>query len=791
MEGAAMANDLTILEYLAKSANPRNRPEGANMNNELTIRGLLLILKRRQAIILWTVSACFLLGVIACIFLKPRYKALSEIEIQKSATDGLGLENLTGPSRESADALDANIDLQTQATILQSNSLALKVIEDLNLENTEDFRPIFNPVAWALNLLTPRGETDPPNSTLDSSPRRRDHAVSAFEKHLKIKPQSGTRLIDIQYTSSDPKIAAAVVNDVAKSLVDFTVNSRYAATSQVSTWLTGQLGDIKKEAEEQQGKVEQLQRESGVYSLGISDAQGKEIAYSATLDRLQQATQALSAATSNRILKGALYKSVENGDPELISGLAGSSLAGTSPAVNNSFQLIQNLRAQQAALASQVAADTSKYGSANPKLGDEKASLDTINAEIKSEVERIGERAANDYKASQVVEDKMRGVYDQERKTADNQNDKAIALLIARQEATDSRGLYQTLYSHLKEAGVIEGLRSSNISVVDAGRIPSKPLPDTLICLALSLFCGCFLGLSGALLADATNDRIEGIATIENALNTQILAILPMTQVNASLGGITSKARRRLASDNQDDEVGRVAVLDGPNTAYVEALRRLRTSLLLPRSGPRPKTILITSAGEQEGKSTLSLNLAASLVLNGSRVLLVDGDMRSAGLSGYMGFERQTSGIIGHETSGLSDALSGSGDPAVITPFRELPKLSALPAGSAPTYPAELLGTERMQSLVKAWSASYDYVLIDSPPILAVTDAVILSRLADTTLLVARHGRSTQKSLERAYHTLHDVEERNVGIVVNGVHRNSVSFNEFYGYKGTTYYSEV
>jgi polysaccharide biosynthesis transport protein len=745
--------------------------------------------------ILGTVGACLLFGVITCLFLKPRYKADGEIEIQKSATDGLGLENLTSPLQlEQSDALEDTITLQTQATILQSNSLALKVIGDLNLEKTQDFQPTFNPLAWTLGLLTPRGEPDASNAILDNSPHRRDHAISVFERHLKIKPQSGTRLIGIEYKSSDPKIAAAVVNDVAKSLVDYTLNSRYAATSEVSSWLTGQLEDIKKEAERQQGKVEQLQRESGIYSLGVSDAKGQEMAYSSTLDRLQQATLALSAATSNRIMKGALYKTVENGDPELISGLAGSSLAGSSPSASNALVLLQNLRTQQSALASQVASDTSKYGSANPKLVDEQASLDSINAQIKSEVARIGERAANDYEASQSIEDKTRNVYKEERKSADDLNDKAIALFIARQEATDSRSLYQTLYSHLKEAGVIEGLRSSNVMVVDRGQIPSKPLPDTLIVLAASLVVGCFLGVTGALLADATSDRIEGMTKIESALGTPILAILPMTQVNTApgvLGGIASKVRRRLVSGNQGSDVGRVAVLDGLNTAYVEALRGLRTSLLHLRRGPSPKTILITSAGEREGKSTLSLNLAASLVLNGSRVLLIDGDMRSAGLSGYLGFERKDSGSVEHQVPGLSDALSSLSEPAVITPFPELPRLSALPAGSGTKYPAELLGSDLMQILVRTWRASYDYVLIDSPPILAVTDAVILSRLADTTLLVTRHGQSTQKSLERAYRTLHEVEGGSVGIVMNGVRRDSVSFDEFYGYKGTIYYNEV
>ena len=777
---------------LEKPANRVKIVESIPMNSEWTIRDFLLILRRRRTIIFLAVSACFLLGVVTCFFLKPRYRALGEIEIQKSETDGLGLQNLTNPLQEDqSDALDASITLQTEATILQSTSLALKVIEDLNLENTEDFKPTFNPIGWVFGVLTPAGvASDQPSAKLEDAPHRRDHAVKVFQKRLKIGAQSGSRLIDIKYTSSDPKIAAAVVNDVAKSLVDYTLNSRYAATSQASGWLSGQLGDIKKEAELQQGKVEQLQRESGVYSLGISDAQGKEIAYSATLDRLQQATQELSAATSNRILKGALYKTVENGDPELISGLAGSTLAGTSPGVNNSFLLIQNLRTQQASLATQVAADTSKYGSANPKLADDRAGLDSINAQIASEVKRIGERAANDFKASQSVEDKMRTLYDQERKSADNLNDKAIALLIARQEASDARTLYQTLYSHLKEAGVVQGLRSSNVSVVDSGRIPSRPVPDVALCLALSLICGCFVGVSGALIADATDDRIETMATIERALNTPILAILPMTDARVPVKA-SGGARRMLTGDNWETDGSRVAVLGGPNTAYVEALRGLRTSLLHSLDDSQPKTILITSAVEQEGKSTLSLNLAALLVLNGSRVLLIDGDMRSAGLSRCLGVERKAANLLQRGTRGLSDALSGPDEPAVIKPFRELPELSVIPAGSAPTYPAELLGSERMQAHVKTWSAGYDYVLIDSPPILAVADALILARLADTTLLVARHGRTTQKSLERAYATLSGIENTSVGVIVNGVNRNSVSLKEFYGYTIGSYYREA
>jgi polysaccharide biosynthesis transport protein len=761
------------------------------MNNELTIQRLILVLRRRRNFILWSVATCFLIVLTICIFKKPRYEGVAEIEIQKSATDGLGLQNLAGPAQEQSDALDSAVTVQTQANILESTSIALKVIKDLNLDQTEDYKPVFNPIGWAIGLFTPSGNPDPVNASLEDSPHRRDQAVKNFQKRLKIKPIPGTRLIEIRYRSSDPKTAAAVANDVSKSLVDYTLNSRYAATSQVSGWLAGQLGDIKKEAEKAQAKVEQLQKDSGVYSLGISDAQGKEMAYNSTVERLQDATQSLSAATSNRILKGGLYKTVQNADPELISGLAGSSLAGASPGVSNSLSLLQSLRTQQAVLSSQYAQDLSRYGSANPKLGDEKAGLEALDKEIKTEVSRVGQRAANDYKAAQETENSLRGVYEHERKAANDLNDKAIGLVIARQEAMDSRSLYQTLSSHLKEAGVIEGLRSSNISVVDPAHVPSKPLPDVPIYLGLSVIFGAFVGLAGALVKESSDERLGGLTTIEHSLQAKVVAVLPMTNPGAPQNGLAAKLRKQLGSEAGSVALPRVAAIAGRNTAYVEALRGLRTSLLLPANGVTPKTILVTSAAEKEGKSTLSLNLAAVLVLNGSRVLLVDADMRSAGLSGYMGFERRDFGLISHDASGLSDALSGSLEPTIITPFPELPTLFAIPAGAYPDNPAELLGSSRMAAMAKSWRDKYDYVVIDSPPVLPVTDALLLARLADTTLLVARHEETKQNSLNRAYRMLSEVDRSTVEVVVNGVRRDSVSFDEFYGYKGTSYYSEV
>jgi capsular exopolysaccharide synthesis family protein len=214
-------------------------------------------------------------------------------------------------------------------------------------------------------------------------------------------------------------------------------------------------------------------------------------------------------------------------------------------------------------------------------------------------------------------------------------------------------------------------------------------------------------------------------------------------------------------------------------------LRSLRTSLLLSRSGAPPKVILITSATEDEGKSTVSVNLAAVFAQSDAKVLLIEADMRHPGLTRRFGYER-TGG------TGLSSMLSGAEyrNIPTIEAFSELPNLRVLPSGPMPPYPAELLGSERMQELVESWRGMYDFVIIDSPPLLAVTDAQILARQSDVTVLVARHGLSTRKSLERAYRKLVNDHDK-VSVVLNGVCRDSVSYGEYYGYRGgSKYYTE-
>jgi succinoglycan biosynthesis transport protein ExoP len=787
---------------------------GALRGDELTIADLFLILRRRSKQIAIITVSCFLLGVMVCVLMTPSYEGKGILEIPKTSADLLGLQSMmAGASDGPGDALNANLDLQTEAEILQSDALALKVIEDLHLDQTRDFQPKWSPLGWIMHLLPSSTQPDAVGANLEDSPQRRSRALKVFAAHLKVQPIPGTRLIEIRYFHSDRKVAPAVVNDLVRALKDHGFQTRYAATRESSEWLNGQLADLKQQTQNLQAKVVDLQKDSGVYIMG-TDSQGRDQIYSATLDRLQQATTALTTATSNRIIKGAVYLTAKNGDPDLISSLAGGSLTGASTGVQSSFTLLQELRSQQATLQAQLANDSSKFGSEYPKLADERSSLQSVSKAISDEVDRIGKRAANDYRAAEEAEDHLKAVYVERKAEADRLNDKTIEYGIAKQEADDSRGLYDDLFKRLKEAGVIEGFRSSNISVVEPGRVPASPAkPNVPIYLGVSLLAGLFLGVCGALFTDSVDTKIQSIEGMEHLLESPLFALLPEFKKHARNwlpNGV-------MAVSNQS-----INVLDEPFTPFAEALRGLRTKLLHTRNAFSSKVILVTSSVPGEGKSTVSANLAALLARSGKRVLLVEGDMRnpsssSRGVNSLIDVEQldkllaipssalreQTAQVCNHAakpggsgeeqhneylkdfSTELSVLLTDTENKLQSITVKSAYGMEVIQAGPTPRFPAELLDSDRMRGLMDSWKLQFEYIVLDSPPLLAVTDASVLSHIADITLLIARPGFTSSKGLKRALELIELTTETTVGVVLNAVDRKFASYTDYYGYPGS------
>ena len=728
-----------------------------------TLRDLLRIFHRRKRSVFVTASVVFLLSVSACAFMTRRYTASSVIQLEKSSSDSLGLDSLMGAASGGAsDALSVNIDLQTQANILQSEALALKVVKDLNLEQNDDFKPHFNLIGWVMGLVSPRGPADPPHASLQDSPARRARVAKAFSSNLKVKVTAGTRLLEVDFTNRDPKVAAAVVNHLVQALIDYTFQTKFTATNQVSQWLEGQLGDLRKQSELLQSRVVALQQGSGIFGVGGTDPQGKPVIYSPILDRLQQSTAQLSQAQMNRVLKASVAEVVKTGNAELISQLSGTSIAsGSGQGVMNSLALIQNLRLQEATLQAQIDQDASQFGAAYPKLIQERASLKGVQQSLQDEIKRTAERSENDFKVASKAEQGARAAYDNDRVEAEKLNDKSIEYAILSKEADQSQELYQDLLKRLKEAGILEGLHSSNVTVVDQASAPARPSkPQVPLYLALGAGLGMFLGCCVALLVEAVDNKIQGADEVE-ALQIPLLGISP--QIEASK---TSSHALMLDSRHAD-------------SAFGESVRRLRSGLLISRSGTPPQVLLVSSASPGEGKSTLSLSLAISLSQYEKKVLLVEADMRRPVLCRRLGLQR---------TDGLSVLLSDREAPTAILPAANNPNLYLLPAGPTPPYPAELLGSPRMHTLMDEWRSEFDFIVVDSPPVLPVTDAQLLEEMADATVLLARVGFTTRAALERAYKLLlthrKDQARPAIGVLLNFVARRSSAYYGYYGYYG-------
>jgi succinoglycan biosynthesis transport protein ExoP len=780
----------------------------ANMTNEMQLRDLWDILARRRRIVFASVLMWLIVGALVCAFATRRYMATAELQVGRESDDNLGLET-DGNQEPPADPLAENITLQTQAGILQSDSLALKVIDDLRLESTQDFRPKFNPIGYLMDRLSRDGSPDP-HAILEDSPRRRSHVLEVFSSNLKVEPVSGTRLIAISYLNPDPRLAAQIVNHLADSLVDYNFQIRHDATSHTAQWLAGQMSDLRKQSEDLQAKVVELQHESGVFSLGETDAAGREQTYSTVLDKLQQSTSALSQAEANRIAKEAIYQVAQTGDPEAISQLSGSTFS--SVGVDTSLSLIQSMRMQEATLRGQIAEMAAKFGPAYSKLSEMRSQLDVLDGSVHAEVDRIAERAKNDYEVSQHVEDNARRIYMEQKRQADFMNDKTTEYMIARKEAEESQNLYETLFRKLKESGVLAGFQASNISLVDPARVPAKPArPKKLLLMAIALAGGLFFGVAVALIKDGLDGRVHNLVALQSELGQVPLGVLPYYTRGSRLAGTAMP--RILERGAQDLQLNGIPLLtatpanesqsksrkngtprnrklylpavEEPHSAFVESLRALRTSVLLSRERTPPQVILITSSMPEEGKTMLSANFAAVLADQHKKVLLVDADLRNPSLHHALGVSSQTglSELLAWTGTEQSDQTFEAAACAVVVPVAAVPRLYIVPSGSIPERPAELLSSDRMSQAIRVWRGLFDYIIIDASPILPVTDAVVLSGVVDFTLLTARYQVVEQQALLHAYSVLRlRVDSNNVGIVLNAVPKWAGGYYPAYGY---------
>lgn len=712
---------------------------------ETTIRDYWLILSKQRWTIVAFAAVVLILTTIATFKATPIYDAVGRIALNRESADALPFkDNAPNPTDE-----DYTIAMETQVRILHSDNLAMRVIRKLGLDNNPSFTGVVKAPA-------PAGELPTNSPSIDT--REETKLIDTFRGGLKVATVNNTRLIEIHYLNSNPRLAADIVNGIVSSYIEQNYQTKFESAMQTSDWLSRQLADLKLKVETSQEKLIRFQRDKGI--VGIDEKQNL------TTSKLDELSRELTATEADRIQKEANYELAATGNPELMA---------RSPS-----EMLGHLRERESTLKQDYALLKTQFGPNYPKVVEIKNQLDQVEGDINAEVKRMATQIKNEYLAAQQRENMVLARMEEQKREANELNQNAIEFNILKRDVDANRQLYEGLLQRLKEASLEAGLRSNNIRVVDSARVPLSPTsPDIPRNLGIGLILGLCGGVGLAFLLESLDNTVRTPEQAELASGLPALGVVPQF-----LRADTARLQpAKLSLANGENATGRAELISQlrPNSEAAECYRSLRTSILLSALDSPPKVLLVTSPLPQEGKTTTSVNCAIVLAQRGSRVLLVDADLRRPGVHRAFGFDRK---------GGLSTVLTGSTPiESVLKTYPLVPNLSILPAGPPPPHPAELLDASKMRSLIAQWRKEYDHVIIDTPPALSVTDPVLLSVEADSIILVIRSGKTTKDALRRAGELLWQVNARIMGIVVNGIDLGSPDhYYYYYGAKASGEY---
>ena len=535
------------------------------------------------------------LATIVSLRTRPIYDAFAKIEINQPNADALlGFKDV-GAGVSPDYYSDSQFELATQVNILQSGTIALQVIKALNLDSS------------APEITGKPVIVRPPDRSKEAG------QIARFQASLHVVPLPETRLVEIRYSSPDPQMAATVVNTLVQTFIEENIKAKFDSTMQASEWLSKQLGDLQLKVETSQEKILRYQKENGM--LGVDE---KQNIITAKLDELNRE---FTAVESDRIQKQSQYQQAMSGNAELLDNSEKDSLIG-------------KLRSQEADLKMQYAQLNSQFGDSYPKVIELKDQIRQLQENIQAEVKKMGARAATQYQAALHHETLLRAAFEAQKEEANKLNEKAVDYNILKRDYETNRKLYEELLEKLKQAGVSAGLKSSNIRVVDAARVPDSPAsPNIPRNIELSLLLGTLGGIGLAFVLEALDTTVRTPEQVEIVSALPSLGIIPLS---LSLNGAKPFLTGRSAATGME-----LITYKRPQSQIAESFRSLRTSILLSGSfDSRPKVLLITSALPKEGKSSTSVNLAIVLAQKGSRVLLVDGDMRRPTLHKVLGVSR-------------------------------------------------------------------------------------------------------------------------------------------------------
>ena len=694
----------------------------------------LIILRKHQWLIITFLLTVVTVVTIASFKMKPVYEASARVEIDKES------QTMTPfPDANSyAEYEDSENFIETQSKILQSETLALMTIKSLDLARYPEF-------GGSAKVITIH----------DGAITRRPAILGAFLGRLTVKRVPNTRLIQVQFEAEDPQLAATVVNAHLQNFEEQNFRSKYDATTQATNWLSAELEELRIKVEKSEDARIAYERQNQIWQID----EKQDI----TTQKLADLSKAVTDAQTDAASKEALYRMAMSGNVDAL------------PAARSN-DVISGLVKRKSELDELYAEALDQYGPNYPKVLRLAAQQKEVNDNLAEARKVMVASVGIEFDTAKSHVELLQEALDKQKAEANDLAEKLVQYHILQHDAESNKLLYDGLLQKLKEAGITAGLRSTNVRVVDPALAPSSPArPQKFRNIALACLVGLVGGVGLALFREYLDNTVKSPDDVEALTGLPSLAVVPALPGLPSTQGRLSRLAREAAPQSASGPRVELLSYIQPKSQISEAFRALRTSLLLSQADHPPQVILVTSALPREGKTTAAVNLAVTLAQLGDRTLLMDSDLRKPGI-------RRALNLTGGKEVGLSSYLAGvSTLDEVMMPHPTINNLVALTTGPVPPSPADLLSSHRMREAITDLRHRFKFVVIDSPPVMAATDAVLLSELTHGVLLVVRSGETPKEAFTRTRDLLAAVKCRLLGVVLNAVDSSAPDY--YYSYR--------
>ena len=715
------------------------RQDDQESDDEIDLRELWAVLKRRKGTIMLIAALVFLATLVITLMMTPIYRASITLQIDPEDKQLLNFD----VEANSARPVNDKDFYQTQYELLKSRTLARRTIDQLGLESLLREEQLKKP--FFEDTLVAVKESIYGDSLMESNVTKLGERPieETFLENISVAPVKNSQIVTVHFDNDSPEIAANVANALGNNFIQMNLERRANSASYAEEFLADQLADAKSKLEESEAKLVEFAKKESIIRMD-DEKQG-----SLTSQKMSELNAALTEAEKERIEAESKYKQAQ-------------ATAGASKVLDN--PTVQELKKNLAKLQGDYQEKLQIYKPGYPLMVQLQNQISELQTQINQEISRITSTITADlqssYLAAKQKEDQLRSELSKQKDELLELRDKSIGYNTLQREVETNRNLYEGLLQRIKEIGVAGGVGTNNISIVDPAIVPyEKYKPNTKLNLALGLVLGLFLGTVVAFLVEFLDDRVKSTSDLERLLGLPILGITPSLKGKDVIEQSMATARQ-------------------PTSALAEAFRSLRTNLLFATREGIPRSLTITSSMPSEAKSSTCINLATALAQAGKRVLLIDADLRKPTV--HQRFKLDNS-------QGLSNYLTHQAESFDIIQDTAIPGVSVVTAGPLSPNPAELLSSERLSELFALAPNEFDIVILDTPPTMGLADSLILSNRTSATIMVAAFAQSKKRALTDSLKRLRQAHANVIGVVFTKVkggagHGYDYDYNYYYSY---------